>query len=163
MEYTYYESPVGQLTICAQAGKIVSLTIDSSPPPEGTYCDTSPALRQAVQWLDAYFSGHKPAVHFLPLATAGTAFQRMIWNFLLEIPYGQITTYGALARRAAEQMGVPVMSSQAVGSAVGKNPIAIIIPCHRVIGSGGKLIGYAYGLEKKEVLLRLEGISNFHK
>lgn len=163
MEYTYCESPVGQLTVCAQAEKIISLTIDSPPPPEGTYCDTSPVLQQAVQWLDAYFSGQRPAVNFLPLAPAGTAFQRMIWDFLLEIPYGQTTTYGLLARRAAEKMGVPVMSSQAVGGAVGKNPIAIIIPCHRVIGSSGKLTGYAYGLEKKEFLLRLEDIGEFHK
>lgn len=158
MEFIIYNSPVGQLTICARNGKITSLSIDSPPPPEGTYSDSSPVLQRARQWLDAYFSGQKPDAKLLPLAPSGTSFQHMIWNFLLEIPYGHVTTYGALARKAAQQMCVPIMSSQAVGGAIGRNPIALIIPCHRVIGTGGKLTGYAYGIHKKETLLLLEGI-----
>ena len=91
------------------------------------------------------------------MAPAGTAFQRLVWELLLEIPYGQTATYGALARQAAARLGRDSMSSQAVGGAVGRNPISILIPCHRVLGADGGLVGYAGGVEKKRWLLRREG------
>ena len=109
----------------------------------------SRCLDLACRWLDCYFSGHCP--DFLPpLALQGTPFQRRVWRALMDIPYGATTTYGALAR------SVGCRSAQAVGQAVGRNPVAIIVPCHRVVGSDGTLTGYAYGLERKEYLLKLE-------
>ena len=103
-----------------------------------------------IRWLDAYFAG-KPMPVDLPLSPAGTDFQRRVWDILLTIPYGETTTYGAIAK----QLGAP-MSAQAVGQAVGKNPLAIIIPCHRVVGANGQLTGYAWGIERKQWLLRHE-------
>ena len=109
----------------------------------------SRCLDLVCRWLDCYFSGHCP--DFLPpLALQGTPFQRRVWRALMDIPYGATTTYGALAR------SVGCRSAQAVGQAVGRNPVAIIVPCHRVVGSDGTLTGYAYGLERKEYLLKLE-------
>ena len=110
---------------------------------------TSKVATLVCRWLDLYFSGRKP--DFLPpIKLIGTPFQRRVWQALMDIPYGTTTTYGALARR------VGCRSAQAVGQAVGHNPVAIIVPCHRVIGSDGSLTGYAYGMERKEYLLRLE-------
>ena len=110
---------------------------------------TSKVATIVCRWLDLYFSGRKP--DFLPpIKLIGTPFQRHVWQALMDIPYGTTTTYGALARR------VGCRSAQAVGQAVGHNPVAIIVPCHRVVGSDGTLTGYAYGLERKEYLLRLE-------
>ena len=113
--------------------------------------------QKAKAWLDAYFAGNAPSPAALPLRPEGTEFRRLIWGLLLEIPYGKTVTYGALAKRAAEILGKPRMSAQAVGQAVGRNPISILIPCHRVVGAGGQLTGYAGGLARKEYLLRLEG------
>lgn len=107
-------------------------------------------------WLDRYFAGQNPDIKELSLAPSGSEFQQLIWKNLCEIPYGQVTTYGELAKKAADQMGKSRMSAQAVGGAVGKNPISIIIPCHRVVGADGSLTGYAGGVEKKRMLLELE-------
>jgi len=111
------------------------------------------ALRE---WLSAYFAGQGPACPF-PLRPEGTAFQRAVWALLLTIPHGETTTYGRLAAELAARQGLPSMSAQAVGGAVGHNPISLLIPCHRVLGASGALTGYAGGIEKKEALLRLEG------
>jgi methylated-DNA-[protein]-cysteine S-methyltransferase len=108
-------------------------------------------------WLKGYFSGMNSELD-LPLAPRGTPFQQAVWKILLRIPRGATITYGEIARKVAEEMGRPHMSAQAVGGAVGRNPIAILIPCHRVVGADGSLTGYAGGLEKKRALLRLEGI-----
>lgn len=116
------------------------------------------ALRQAESWLDAYFSGHDPGT--LPaLHLMGTPFQTAVWRLLLGIPYGQTTTYGALAAAMAAQTGRRP-AAQAVGGAVGHNPISIIVPCHRVLGANGSLTGYAGGLDKKQRLLALEKLSH---
>ena len=112
---------------------------------------------RAEHWLDRYFAGHVPAPAELPLAPEGSEFQKRVWALLLAIPYGQTTTYGALARAICAQTGRP-MAGQAVGGAVGRNPISIIIPCHRVVGTGGSLTGYAGGLDKKRWLLAHEGV-----
>jgi O-6-methylguanine DNA methyltransferase len=111
--------------------------------------------REAERWLNLYFSGSAP--DFLPpLLLRGTAFQRMVWEFLLAIPYGGTVTYGEIADAVARMMGKPRMSAQAVGGAVGRNPVSIIVPCHRVIGADGSLTGYARGVERKRYLLQLE-------
>ena len=107
------------------------------------------ALAAARRWLDAYFAGEYPDVADVPLAPSGTAFQRRVWDALLTIPYGETRTYGGLAATLRS-------SPRAVGSAVGKNPISVIIPCHRVLGADGSLTGYAGGLDRKRALLELE-------
>lgn len=116
-----------------------------------------PILKQACAWLDSYFAGKKPNPANLPLKPEGTIFQRRVWNLLPEIWYGQVSTYGQLAFKLAMESDKPTMSAQAVGSAVGRNPISIIIPCHRIIGADGSLTGYAGGLERKRWLLEFEG------
>lgn len=119
---------------------------------------TLPVFDEAVRWLDIYFGGRRP--DFTPPLNLekGTAFRKEVWQLLLQIPYGENTTYGELAAQLAAKHGQKRMSAQAVGGAVGHNPISIIVPCHRVVGTGGSLTGYAGGLAKKLALLKLEGI-----
>ena len=114
-----------------------------------------PIFTAAKLWLDQYFSGQVPEVE-VPIHLEGTDFQKEVWQILCEIPYGQTTTYGQIAREMAKRRGKTTMSSQAVGGAVGRNPISILVPCHRVIGSDGSLTGYAGGLDKKIFMLELE-------
>ena len=108
-------------------------------------------------WLADYFSGRAPAPD-LPLAPQGTPFQNAVWKILRAIPKGEVTTYSVIARGLSHARGLGSMSAQAVGGAVGRNPISIIIPCHRVVGTGGNLTGYAGGLERKKALLDLENV-----
>ena len=115
----------------------------------------TPILAQAKEWLDEYFSGKEP--DFTPtLHPIGSPFRQAVWKLLLQIPYGQTTTYGEIARQLEKLQNRPHMSAQAVGGAVGHNGISIIIPCHRVVGTKGNLTGYAGGLDKKMALLELE-------
>ena len=116
-----------------------------------------PALRSAKVWLDRYFAGEQPRISELLLKPAGSPFRQAVWRILCDIPYGTVITYGEIARRMAAQMGRDHMSGQAVGGAVGHNPISIIIPCHRVVGSSGSLTGYAGGIDVKIKLLTHEG------
>lgn len=121
--------------------------------------ETTPAILAAHAWLDAYFSGRKPSLEDLPIRLGGTAFQRKCWQLLLEIPYGTTCTYKDIASQLAKESKTGRMSCQAVGQAISRNPIAIFIPCHRVIGTNGSLTGYAGGLElKKQLLLHEEAI-----
>jgi methylated-DNA-[protein]-cysteine S-methyltransferase len=115
-----------------------------------------PVFHALRGWLKRYFSGKDPGETPFPLAPRGTDFQRQVWSLLLEIPYGGLSSYGAVADRLAKDRGLASMSAQAVGSAVGHNPISILIPCHRVVGKDGGLTGYAGGLDKKRALLDLE-------
>lgn len=115
----------------------------------------SPLLARAKAWLAVYFSGREPEFE-VPLHLTGTAFQKEVWALLRTIPYGQTTTYGALAARLAAQRGLPHLSPQAVGGAVGHNKVSILVPCHRVVGAHGSLTGYAGGIDKKRALLALE-------
>jgi methylated-DNA-[protein]-cysteine S-methyltransferase len=108
------------------------------------------------EWLAAYFAGENPPWN-LPLAPRGSPFRQEVWGFLREIPYGQRTSYGAIAAGVAARQGLAAMSAQAVGGAVGHNPISLLIPCHRVVGADGQLTGYAGGLDRKKALLELEG------
>ena len=117
-----------------------------------------PVFAKVKEWLDAYFAGENPAAAHLPLAPVGSDFRQAVWAVLREIPYGQCTTYGEIARQVAAGMHRKSMSCQAVGGAVGHNAISIIIPCHRVVGSDGSLTGFAGGIDKKIKLLELEGV-----
>ena len=113
------------------------------------------------EWLKSYFAGANLSIKSLPLKPAGTNFRQIVWQELLNIPYGDTITYKELGKKVAVRLGKSSMSSQAIGGAVGHNPISIIIPCHRVIGTNGSLTGYAGGLDKKEYLLALEK-TNIH-
>ena len=118
---------------------------------------TDHVLKETEKWLNTYFRGIEP--NFLPpILFDGTKFQETVWDILLSIPYGEIITYGEIADKIAKVRGLDRMSAQAVGSAISHNPIALIIPCHRVIGKNGNLTGYAGGIDKKIELLKLEGV-----
>ena len=114
-----------------------------------------PIFLQVESWLESYFSGKRTSIT-IPLQPKGTSFQQRVWQILQEIPYGETMTYGEIAQRIAKEKGVATYSAQAVGQAVGKNPISILIPCHRVLGKNGALTGYAGGVHRKEQLLRIE-------
>jgi len=119
-----------------------------------------PVFETAKNWLNAYFNGQNPSIKDIPLAPMGaSAFRKAVWDMLCAIPYGETVTYKAIAEKAAKHFGKSRMSAQAVGGAVGHNPISIIIPCHRVVGYKGSLTGYAGGLAKKIKLLQLEGVN----
>lgn len=159
--YTQYASPLGQLTLRSDGTALTGLWMEgqkyfSGIEPAWQRRDDLPLFAAARQWLDDYFAGAQPDVSSLPLSLQGTAFRQEVWQLLLEIPYGATTTYGALAAQLAQRRGMAHFSAQAVGSAVGKNPISILVPCHRVVGSGGALTGYAGGLPRKTWLLHHE-------
>lgn len=169
MEYIYhYNSPLGGITMCSDGQALTGLLFDgekyfaetfSAEPAGMTECkDCSlPAFAETVRWLDTYFTGKDPG--FLPPITLRTTpFRREVCEVMLTIPYGKTMTYGEIAARIAKRRGLDRMSAQAVGGAVGHNPISLIIPCHRVIGTDGSLTGYAGGVEKKAKLLQLEGV-----
>lgn len=153
-DYIRYKSPLGMITVAAEGDAVTALVIDGQKyadrhlAGEGREHET-PVLSAAISWLDDYFAGKNPDVPGLELSPAGTAFQKSVWQELLKIPYGKTDNYGAIAERLGS-------SARAVGTAVGRNPISIMIPCHRVLGADGSLTGYAGGLENKEKLLRLE-------
>ena len=158
--YSFYTSPVGILTIVCDDNSVRSILLESQDSPafeKLIYTDDSPVIRKVNKWLNAYFAGARPNVTEIPLYPGGTDFQNKIWNILLNIPYGKTYTYGQIADIYIKQNNISKMSAQAVGQAIAKNPIAIIIPCHRVIGKNGTLTGYAGGLEAKRKLLQLEG------
>lgn len=150
-----YDSPVGTLLLTCGDDGLSGIRFDRGLP-EYESQQEHPLLHQTKLWLDAYFQGEDPAVQ-IPLAPEGTPFQKQVWALLLASPYGQTKTYGEIARDLACMTGKTRMSSQAVGQAVGKNPVSILIPCHRVIGAKGKLTGYAGGIHRKIWLLRHEG------
>ena len=142
-----YNSPIGPITLTSDGEALSGLSLCHIKATDTI--DSIEIFHKTRCWLDLYFSGRQP--DFIPpIKPIGTDFQRRVWQALLEIPYGETTTYGNIARRLG------CRSAQAVGQAVGRNPIAIIVPCHRVVGSDGSMTGYAYGLERKEYLLALE-------
>lgn len=116
-----------------------------------------PVFEQTAKWLDIYFSGKNPDFT-PPLFLSSTSFRNEVWKILLTIPYGKIMTYGEIAKLMAENRGVEKMSAQSVGGAVGHNPISIIVPCHRAVGTDGSLTGYAGGVDIKEKLLKFENV-----
>lgn len=158
-----YPSPVGTITLACDGDNLVGLWIEGQKyhgagiPAEMAEKSDVPVFDAAKKWLDRYFAGEKPGISELPLAPVGGEFRRGVWSILSEIPYGRLITYGDIAKKMAVKLGKGSMSSQAVGGAVGHNPISIIIPCHRVVGSNGSLTGYAGGIQTKVKLLELEG------
>lgn len=155
-----YLSPFGEILLAADEKGLSGLWFVGAKYfgkglPKGCKEGTTEALEETVHWLDEYFEGKEPKFT-PPLHPDGTAFQEAVWRLLLQIPYGETVTYGELAKQLAWEMGLAHMSAQAVGGAVGRNPISLIVPCHRVMGADGSLAGYAGGIEKKEALLRLE-------
>lgn len=159
VHFTKYPSPLGELLLTAENGALTGLWMDpqSCPPVEMIRRDDLAVLIAVRDWLDRYFAGKAPSIAQLPLCPAGTEFQRQVWEILCRIPYGEALTYGEIAKEMAIRSGKANMSAQAVGQAAGRNPISIIIPCHRVVGSKGNLTGYSGGLDKKIWLLRHEG------
>ena len=161
---TDYISPLGRVKLAADGEALIGLWLEGQKYFGGKVKEefvenrSLPVLENAKDWLDRYFAGKKPEISELPLAPMGSAFQRGVWELLCEIPYGQVTTYGEIAKKMAARMGKSSMSGQAVGGAVGHNPISINIPCHRVVGANGSLTGYAGGIEKKVKLLEHEGV-----
>lgn len=157
-------SPLGELTMAADGDRLVGLWIRKQKYFAATLQEPikeNPGLSIFVQtknWLEAYFAGENPVISDLPLSPAGSDFRKAVWDILRAIPYGQCTTYGEIAKKMATQLKKKSMSSQAVGGAVGHNPVSIIIPCHRVVGSNGSLTGFASGLDNKIKLLELEGV-----
>jgi methylated-DNA-[protein]-cysteine S-methyltransferase len=152
------------LTLACEGDKLVGLWIGGQKYHGGAIAEAMiensamPVFTAAKRWLNSYFAGKKPAASELPLAPIGGEFRQGIWDILREIPYGEVITYGGISKIMAAKMHKESMSSQAVGGAVGHNPIAIIIPCHRVVGSNGSLTGYAAGVATKVKLLELEGV-----
>lgn len=162
---TTYPSPIGLMTLASDGDALIGLWLEGQKYHGGnitsqmTINDDLALFVPVKAWLDRYFSGEKPPISDLPLAPIGTAFRQAVWQILCDIPYGETSTYGKIAEKLAQQMGVETMSSQAIGGAVGHNPISIIIPCHRVVGSNGSLTGYAGGIDVKTRLLDLEGVN----
>jgi len=158
MDYiSHYHSPLGDITVASDGNALIGLWFDGQKHfteiVDNNYKEYNdlPVFSQTFRWLDIYFNGRDPGF-MPPVIIRGSDFNRRVLNFLITVPYGCTITYGAVAT------ALSCRSSQAVGRAVGNNPISIIIPCHRVIGSSGSLTGYSGGLERKERLLMLEGI-----
>ena len=161
MKYTHhYTSPLGRIMLAADGQALTGLWFEG----QKYFADKLdrnheekdlPVFEQAEQWLAIYFSGEEP--DFMPpLSMKGTSFQKEVWEALLAVPFGQTTTYAEIAKGIAKRRGLASMSAQAVGNAVAHNPMSLLIPCHRVLGSDGSLTGYAGGLEKKKWLLAME-------
>jgi len=155
-------SPVGELTLGSDGERLTGLWLAGQKYFMATAADAVPSpglpiFEEARAWLDRYFAGDDPGP--IPaVRPEGTEFRQRVWELLVEVPYGHLTTYGELAHKVAAEEGVAQMPFRAVGGAVGHNPISIIIPCHRVVGSGGSLTGYAGGIARKVQLLELEGV-----
>lgn len=163
MDYKWhYDSPLGGITLASDGEALTGLWFDGQIFFADTMSENAkemklPIFVETCHWLDIYFSGKEP--NFTPqLKMNTTPFRKAVWKVLLTIPFGKTTTYGEIAKLIAQNRGVSQMSAQAIGGAVGHNSIALIIPCHRVVGSKGNLTGYAGGLDKKVKLLRLEGV-----
>lgn len=165
MQYIdFYKSPIGEMMMASDEVGLIGLwfvgkkyfasTLSQNEPRQQK---TLPIFDQTKKWLDLYFAGQNP--DFTPtLFLKGSEFRLSVWKILTQIPYGEVITYGDIAKQIARQRGVEKMSAQAVGGAVGHNPIAILIPCHRVVGKNGSMTGYGGGIDKKIELLKLEGI-----
>lgn len=163
MDYIHhYDSPLGGITLASDGETLKGLWFDGQKYFGSTFTpfaepvqELLPVFEKTVRWLDIYFNREKPG--FLPpLSMQTTPFRRAVWEMMLTIPYGQTMTYGEIAGKIAGENDISKTSARAVGNAVGHNPISLIIPCHRVLGAGGKLAGYAGGVDKKIWLLEME-------
>lgn len=153
-----YESPLGKLILISDGESLNGLCFDNKDiSKEFVINNDLPIFQTTKTWLDIYFSGNQP--NFIPLIkTSGSDFRKFVGDIMLSIPFGQTVTYGEIAKTVAKKLGKDKMSAQAVGGAVGHNPVPIIIPCHRVIGANGNLTGYGGGIERKLRLLKLEKV-----
>lgn len=162
---SYYQSPIGKILLASKNNKLIGLWIESQKYYLGDLKDElqenneEEILVKTKKWLDRYFKGEKPQISELELEPIGSEFRKNVWKILCQIPYGEVTTYKNIAENIAKIMNRKQMSAQAVGGAVGHNPISIIIPCHRVVGTDGNLTGYAGGIDKKIKLLELENVN----
>ena len=166
--YCYYNSPIGKILLASKNKKLIGLWIEGQKYYFGKLKKEmkdeikekadEEILLQAKNWLDRYFVGEKPEISELDINPIGSDFAKNVWKILCKIPYGEVTTYGDIAKKMAKIMNKDKMSAQAIGGAVGHNPISIIIPCHRVVGKNGNLTGYAGGIDKKVKLLEIENV-----
>lgn len=157
----FYQSPVGKIKLISKEDKLIKLEFlnqDLNLLSAKEICEKCDevVLKQTREWLDEYFNGKNPSFKVIPLNPNGSEFAKVVWELLLKIPYGKVCTYGELAKEIARITHKNKMSAQAIGGALKRNPIPIIIPCHRVIGANGKLTGYAGGIKKKIALLECE-------
>lgn len=155
--YFCYQSPVGALYLNMDGEALAGIWFSDgrfTPKPDD-FCVEPSIFLPVIQWLDRYFAGERMELPEIALHMSGSRFQQAVWKELTKIPYGTVTTYGAIAKALEGKLGHPV-AARAVGGAVGRNPISLIVPCHRVIGAGRKLTGYGGGLWRKEYLLVLE-------
>lgn len=157
MIVSYYNSPIGPLELSFKDEKLCGLTI-TNVCSDNDSLPNLPYIIEVKNWLNKYFNGEVVNIDEISLLIEGTDFQKVVWRVLMDIPYGEVVSYKSIAKKVAILMEKNSMSCQAVGTAVGKNKIAIIIPCHRVIGSNAKLGGYSLGIDKKIALLELEGV-----
>ena len=159
---TYYSSPIGKLLLASDGTNLTGLWIENQKYYPHKMInqlidnDNLEIFKEVKNWLNKYFKGEKVNINNLKLNPSGTKFQKEVWKVLCDIPYGEIITYKEISKKVAHNLNKERMSAQAVGGAVGHNPISIIIPCHRVIGSDGNLTGYAGGIDKKIKLLQIE-------
>lgn len=164
IEVAHYKSPIGNILIAVKSEKIVGLWFENQKyyleilKNEQIQETENKILNKTKKWLDKYFNGDKPDINELNIELIGTDFRKRVWQILCEIPYGKTVTYKYIAEKIAKERKMKNMSAQAVGLAVGHNPISIIVPCHRVVGSNGSLTGYAGGLDKKIYLLKHENV-----
>lgn len=157
--YRDYQSPVGLLTIYSDGENVIRLERNRSGIPENARAIVrKPEITEIAKWLDRYFAGKKPATDNLPIDLVGSQFRLTVMNVLSMVPYGKTTTYGEIAEAVARIFAKERMSAQAVGGALGWNPLPIIIPCHRVVGKDRNLTGYSCGIDMKIWLLKHEGI-----
>ena len=165
---TSCSSPIGEFLLASDGNKLIGLWLKGQKYFAGNVKqeliekDDLPIFTETKKWLGKYFSGQNPSLANLSLAPQGGEFRKAVWEILCNIPYGELTTYGEIAKEMAKKTGKETMSAQAVGGAVGHNPISIIIPCHRVVGANGSLTGYAGGIDKKIKLLEHEGTDISH-
>ena len=160
----HYESPLGAMTMASDGDRLTGLWFDGQKYDRSTINDEAalepdlPVFTQTTQWLDSYFGGTDPGFT-PPIRVEGSDFKRMVTSIMLSIPFGATSTYARIAAEVARRTGRKQMSAQAVGGAVGRNPIVLIVPCHRVLASNGGLRGYAGGVDRKERLLQMEGVN----
>ena len=161
---SHYESPLGAMTMASDGEHLTGLWFDGQKYDRSTINDEAalepdlPVFTQTTQWLDSYFGGTDPGFT-PPISVKGSDFKKMVSSIMLSIPFGATSTYARIAAEVARRTGRKQMSAQAVGGAVGRNPIVLIVPCHRVVGANGSLRGYAGGIDRKERLLEMEGVN----
>lgn len=163
---TNYNSPLDLLTLTSDGEALTGIywqnQVEAIAHFDETYSKQDlPIFQEVKKWLDAYFKGESPEITF-SLAPRGSEFRQQVWSILLDIPYGETWTYSDIAKRIAKERGITRMAAQAVGGAVGSNPISIVIPCHRVVGKGGNLTGYGGGMDNKIQLLQVENVDTTH-